>query len=132
MSLQLFLHRLIINVSVIALSFSIKKVKDQWVYAYQADLDTKALIYRLSINVLLDNTTILKLSTAYRNDISRNIVGLLKGRLVNHEPTLTVTKYICRIIVQTSFIQTQYLIYCMQYLLMDTWLEYKILYRIRF
>ena len=76
-------------------------VKDQWDCAYQADPDTKVLIYRLSINASLDEPTILKLPVAYRTAIAHNLLGLFEGKLVYYKPIPTITKHVCRIIIPT-------------------------------
>ena len=59
-------------------------------------------IDRLSIYAPLDEPTILELPTSYRTAIDRNLLGLLKGRLIYYESIPTITKHICRIIVPTS------------------------------
>ena len=58
-------------------------------------------IDRLSINAPLDDPTIFNILVTYRTAITRNILGLLEGRLVYYEPIPTVTKYICPVIIPT-------------------------------
>ena len=77
-------------------------VKHQWDCTYQAELVTKVLMKRLSINVFFDESTILKILIVYRTAIARHLLGLLEGRLMYYEPIPTVTKHICHIIVPTS------------------------------
>ena len=46
----------------------------------------------LSINDPLDEPTIINLPAAYCTAISRNLLGLLEGRLVYYEPIPAITK----------------------------------------
>ena len=64
----------------------------------------------MSINAPLDEPTILILLAAYRTIISRNLLGLLEGRLVYYEPIPTVTKNNCRIIASASLRYTIFIL----------------------
>ena len=88
------------------------------------------MIERLSINAPLDEPTTLKISVAYRNDIARNPLSLLEGRLVYYEPIPAVTTYMCRIIVLISL---RRVIFNLMHATPITGHmgEYKTLYRIR-
>ena len=78
-------------------------VKDQRDYAYQSDPDTKVLIDRLSINISLNEPTILKFPAAYRTTIARNLLGLIEGIPIFYEPLHTITKHIFCIVVLKPF-----------------------------
>ena len=78
-------------------------VKDQWDCAYQSDPDTKVLIDRLSINISLNEPTILKFPAAYCTTIACNLLGLIEGRPIYYEPLHTITKHISRIVVLKPF-----------------------------
>ena len=64
------------------------------------------LIDCLSINSPLDQPTILQLPAAYRSAISRNLLGLPEGGLVQYGPVPTVSNQMCRIVVPLSLHRT--------------------------
>ena len=66
----------------------------------------KVLIDCLSINIPLDESTILKIPTVYHITIARNLLGLLEGTLMYYESIHTITEHICRIIVPSSLRHT--------------------------
>ena len=84
----------------------------------------------LSISTPLDKKTILHLQAAYRTAITRNLLGLLEGRLAYYEPITTTTNHLYRIVVPTSLSRIIF------DLMQDTPIaglmgEYKTLYRVR-
>ena len=66
------------------------------------DIDTKLLIEILSIIDPMNKLNILNFPATYRTAIDLNLLGLLEGRLVYYESTLTIAKHICHIIVTKS------------------------------
>ena len=98
--------------------------------AYHDDPHNRVLIDRLSINSPLDELTILQLPAAYRSAISRNLLGLLEGRLVFYNPVSTFTNHICRIAVLFSLRRTIFiLVYAIS--IAGHIGEYKTIYRIK-
>ena len=71
--------------------------------AYQQDSDMKIAIDRFTLNVQLDQSTILNLPAAYRTYLLCNQLGLLEGCLVYYEQLSFANKHICRIVVPFSF-----------------------------
>ena len=60
------------------------------------------LLDHLSINALMNNPTILQLSTAYCTAIARNRLSLLQGQLLYYEHIHAFIKHICHIAVPVS------------------------------
>ena len=102
----------------------------RWKQAYHDDPDTRVLIDRLSINSPLDQPTVLQLPAAYRSVITRNLLGLLEGRLVYYYPIPTVSNHIFRMVVLLSLCRT---IFTLRHAtpVAGHMGEYKTLYRIK-
>ena len=93
-----------VNTQCISHCFTLQPLptSNQWTRAYNNDPHTKVLIERLSISSPLDTPKILHLPAAYRTAIARNLLGILKSRLVYYEKIATVTNHIYRIVVPIS------------------------------
>ena len=103
---------------VIISSFNPCLFRDQRNTVYQADPETKVLLYILYLNTPLDKLHIFSLLVVYDTAIIQNILDVLKIMLVYFEPMPTVAKYCC-IIVPYS-LHHSIIISCMYHLLQNT------------
>ena len=71
-----------------------------------ATTHTRVLSDRLSINSPLHKPTILQFPATYRSTITRDLIGLLEGRLVYYDPETTVTNHMYRIVAPFSLRRT--------------------------